>query len=913
MTDARSSSVALDAETLLAQRPWLARFSRALVADPADVDDVVQQTFANALARPPAHASNLRGWLGTIARNVVRSRSRSDLARGAREVALPPPPPVEDPSEAVERAELRRVVVEEVLALAEPYRTTVILRFLEERQVEAIARVMRTNEDTVRTRIRRGVARVRKGLERRTEERARKAAQDPAGARALLFTGLRAIAAGGAGELAPHAASRPLGRALGSSARVATRRMLVGAAAVAVLGGATWWWDSTRSREPQATDVATSRSPDARTPGENAAPPSVAAAERAEERAPPPSTPTTPPAAPQRPEARGSIRGLVTDVHGNPVVGADVWAISSTNYEPVYAMDAFTPMAQEQAGHDPRLHSAGDWIGTKTGTGGRFQFDGLSTVPGWSLGAFEAKTGARITEPRCFERGRSEMDVNVELMPGNVVRGVVRDREGNPIGNARVFLHVTYGGRTTRSTIIAEPSGPHAGEFSAGFRCGDSREIECFMPGFLSIPKKRVDVAQPDVAPRVDEMELTVVMDRAPGRLVRGRIVDPTGLPVALEPILERHFAIQGAARRTLKTSVWAITAGVQPPPLLAGTPTDSTIVEGRIDFVANMYEIVVPEDFRGSVQLQISKYVVGTAPLGDLARAPDVACDERVLPASTTVRNVAVRYVDAESKQPIDLTGEQLPPTAMDPTGTFVPLVKEESDPEHGVIVYRCASTSLRFEPFIAGYAFAQRFVDLPAVPAAEPLILEVPPAARIVRGVARHADGRPLARAALSVYRSTPEGIADATTQPTVTSDEGEFEFSGLAKGEHFVVVSAEPEEAPVVARFVASDRVTEVELRTSVGVTTAFKLVTKPENGTWDLPYFRISDASDLTLFCPRYDWPKLTRSSDSIVLSLLPGHYTVTAQPPHFRESKLEFDVPAPGVVEIPVEPNEAPKK
>ncbi len=912
MTDARSSSVALDAETLLAQRPWLARFSRALVADPADVDDVVQQTFANALARPPAHASNLRGWLGTIARNVVRSRSRSNQARGAREVAVPPPPPVEDPREAVERTELRRIVVEEVLALAEPYRSTVILRFLEEREVEAIARIMQANEDTVRTRIRRGVARVREALERRTQERAVKAARDPAGALALLFTGLRGIAASGDGEHAPHAAARPLGRALGSSAHVATRRMLVGAAAVVVLGGAAWWWESTRSRDPHVTDAAGTDGADARPSGEHAAPPSAPPAERAEERAPPP-TPAAPPAEPQRPVARGSIRGVVTDVHGNPVVGANVWAISSTNYESVYAMDAFTPMAKEQSEQDPRLHSPSDWIGTKTGAGGRFQFDGLSTVPGWSLGAYEAKTGARITEPRCFERGRSEMDANVELMPGSVVRGVVRDREGNPIGNARVFLHVTYGGRSTRSTIIAEPSGPHAGEFSAGFRCGDSREIECFMPGFLSIPKKRVDVAQPDVAPRVDEMELTVVMDRAPGRLVRGRIVDPTGLPVALEPILERHFAIQGAGRRTLKTSVWAIAAGVKPPPLLAGTPTDSTIVEGRIDFVANMYEVVVPDDFRGSVQLQVSKYVVGTAPLGDLSRAPDVTCDERVLPASTTVMKVAVRYVDAESKQPIDLSGEQLPPTAMDPTGTYVPLVKEESDLKHGLVVYRCASGSMRFEPFIAGYAFAQRFVDVPAVPSAEPLILEVPPAARIVRGVARHADGRPLARAALSVYRSTPEGIVDATTQPTVTSDEGEFEIAGLAKGEHFVVVSGEPEEAPVVTRFVASDQVTDVELRTSVGVTTSFKLVTKPENGTWDLPYFRISDASDLTLFCPRYDWPKLTKSSDSIVLSLLPGHYTVTAQPPHFRESKLEFDVPAPGVVEIPVEPNEAPKK
>src|SRR5262245_59172718 len=260
MTDFPSPSLALDAEPLLAHGAWLAKFARALVANEADIDDVVQQTFATALARPPRHAGNLRGWLGTVARNVVRSNARSDVARAAREVAVPPPPPVESPVEAVARAELRKKVVECVLALEEPYRSTVILRFFEEQEVSVIARLTSAGEDTVRTRIRRGVIRVRELLERRVDEETRGTAHEGVAARALLMSRLRDIAAsvgipsgaGGGGATGSSAVSRGFGRA---AAVQTTRRVLVGAAVVAAAGTG-WWWASRAShREIRASET----------------------------------------------------------------------------------------------------------------------------------------------------------------------------------------------------------------------------------------------------------------------------------------------------------------------------------------------------------------------------------------------------------------------------------------------------------------------------------------------------------------------------------------------------------------------------------------------------------------------------------------------------------------------------------
>ena len=60
MTSPHRPRTPLDAETLLAQSAWLARLARALVARNDEIDDIVQQTFAQALAYPPRHTGNIR-------------------------------------------------------------------------------------------------------------------------------------------------------------------------------------------------------------------------------------------------------------------------------------------------------------------------------------------------------------------------------------------------------------------------------------------------------------------------------------------------------------------------------------------------------------------------------------------------------------------------------------------------------------------------------------------------------------------------------------------------------------------------------------------------------------------------------------------------------------------------------------
>src|SRR5687767_5073049 len=84
-------------ELLTRHSNWLTGLARALARE--DADDVVQQTIAHALAAPPRHAGNLRGWLGRVLRNVVRARVRADERRSARELLAPRPDPPGSPEE----------------------------------------------------------------------------------------------------------------------------------------------------------------------------------------------------------------------------------------------------------------------------------------------------------------------------------------------------------------------------------------------------------------------------------------------------------------------------------------------------------------------------------------------------------------------------------------------------------------------------------------------------------------------------------------------------------------------------------------------------------------------------------------------------------------------------------------------
>ncbi len=151
-------------DALLTERAWLRRVAGALVREPAAADDLVQETYLRALERGSAGVRKPKAWLASVVRNLASNRARSDRRRAARERAVERESP-RAPDALLARAELIETVGRSVLMLAEPYRTTVLLRYFESQSPPAIATQMDVPLETVRTRLKKALRILRARLD----------------------------------------------------------------------------------------------------------------------------------------------------------------------------------------------------------------------------------------------------------------------------------------------------------------------------------------------------------------------------------------------------------------------------------------------------------------------------------------------------------------------------------------------------------------------------------------------------------------------------------------------------------------------------------------------------------------------------------------------------------------------------
>jgi RNA polymerase sigma-70 factor (ECF subfamily) len=157
----------IGAEELLAHSGWLRGLAAALVGNAAAADDLVQETWLRALRHPPRADRPVRPWLARLARNLARSQARSRRARAAHEQGLAEPPPERASDEVVEEIEAQALVVQALLALDEPLRTALALRYYRGLDSPEIARLTGSAPSTVRWRIQRGLDELRSRLDRK--------------------------------------------------------------------------------------------------------------------------------------------------------------------------------------------------------------------------------------------------------------------------------------------------------------------------------------------------------------------------------------------------------------------------------------------------------------------------------------------------------------------------------------------------------------------------------------------------------------------------------------------------------------------------------------------------------------------------------------------------------------------------
>ncbi len=161
------TSPTLDA--LLRHDPFVRRLARSLLTDADAADDLAQETWLAAIRRPPSHLSAPRGWLARVTRNLAVSRHRQQAARARADSNARPPAEVPRPDEVAAREEVRQRVFRCLLALDEPYRSTLLLRYYEDLPPRLVATRLGIPVETVRTRVKRGLARLRADLDDGTE------------------------------------------------------------------------------------------------------------------------------------------------------------------------------------------------------------------------------------------------------------------------------------------------------------------------------------------------------------------------------------------------------------------------------------------------------------------------------------------------------------------------------------------------------------------------------------------------------------------------------------------------------------------------------------------------------------------------------------------------------------------------
>ncbi len=140
---------------------------RRLVADPHLADDIAQETWLAAIRHTAGGGRLTRGWLSTVARNFVLQTLRGDLRRRRRETVVAMSLPAFAAADGTVEPDLRGRVLAAVGALEPAYREVIRLRFYDDLLPTQIAECLQLPVETVRTRLRRGLARLSAALQAR--------------------------------------------------------------------------------------------------------------------------------------------------------------------------------------------------------------------------------------------------------------------------------------------------------------------------------------------------------------------------------------------------------------------------------------------------------------------------------------------------------------------------------------------------------------------------------------------------------------------------------------------------------------------------------------------------------------------------------------------------------------------------
>jgi RNA polymerase sigma-70 factor, ECF subfamily len=174
-----------------------------ILSDPADAADTTQEVFIKVFRGMKRFngESSLKTWIYRIAVHEASNHRRWWFRHKAKETSMEPVSEDREtsgnnqgwglkdtlvdegasPFDSMAQNEVRTRVEQELKQVQEPYRTTVILRDIEELSYEEIADVMETSLGTVKSRLMRGREALKKRLEHLVQQNAHKSPPAPSG------------------------------------------------------------------------------------------------------------------------------------------------------------------------------------------------------------------------------------------------------------------------------------------------------------------------------------------------------------------------------------------------------------------------------------------------------------------------------------------------------------------------------------------------------------------------------------------------------------------------------------------------------------------------------------------------------------------------------------------------------------
>lgn len=888
-------------EILLAHADWVRRLARQLVAEEDRADDLVQETWVAALSRPPRHGQNLKSWLAIVVRNLARKRGREESRRRRREAKVgdPTSTPHRTPSQthrpdhALQQALLQRHVIDAVIELEEPYRSTVLLRYFSELSPAVIAEEQRTSVETIKTRLKRGLKRVRERIRVRWGNDV-----DPAVGLERWQVGLLFLAnpralpgfdfAGTTGTVA----SVPSGSSMFLGALIMTKKttLIAGTALVLLLVGllgTLTFKDSDTAVLPSSEAKPRSESPDPPL-GETASLPSPTPEPRAEPDAKPAtvehvdasqeSVPLPPDEPTLDPTNSPRISGRVLDSDGGNVVQATVFLLES--------QDELSSAKDELVRRLPHLLASettpdvpwGIHRRTITDPTGAYSIDDAEPGPRWTLLATHPQLGVAVSSGLALQEEES-LVVDLVLETGVRFVGRITGESGQPLEGVDVSI---MGFSDGWGQIVASPKTDADGQYESiplpyrtftldvsakGYRDADSH-------GMVEIPSGQLESRHDYRLENAPVIRGTILDENGRTAHVRERIREATGIPDLTDENLLRRLRLKASIEAPEN---WTNFLSRYHP-------------EGEVDLDNSRYSYTRHRGVDRHLTLWWENTLLGGVEISEGDEGPDLLVDLYKVTPPPLQGRIALQVRDAESLKPISPFDIVLTPVAVETSLRPFPERSSGVGDRRGRFeteLKHLGTYSVSVEA--KGYVSSWRKVVLSGAELRPQMTFDLHPPRAQVRGEVRGPDGKPLNGVRVHLLDEQGSPVFSGSWG-TLTNAEGRCRFDQLAEGDYLLL--AEPVDAAMSKRL--SPGVARVrafpEGTGKITLSPGFSTFVYPEGVSGPFQ-FRLLDADGI----PLYDDSRMTvrHHGDGFNFVLPPGEYTLVTDCPSFRRHEQVF--------------------